>query len=120
MNVAEEASLDKYKQDEPVEYYNAKRLNPTTEEDMEDENFRNLSLKPNSHFDGLPINESVSSVHVPTNVFDKCEYDVFVFFLFTYFFIQQRRRFKGKNRIKMKRTPLLAAPIEKLVEWPKR
>ncbi|XP_050730023.1 voltage-dependent calcium channel subunit alpha-2/delta-3-like isoform X15 [Eriocheir sinensis] len=71
MNVAEEASLDKYKQDEAVEYYNAKRLNPSTEKEMEDENFRNLSLQPNSHFDGLPINESVSSVHVPTNVFDK-------------------------------------------------
>ena len=76
MNVAEEASLDKYKQDEPVDYYNAKRLNPSPDipqEAIDDKNYRNLSLLSNSHFDGIPINESVSSVHVPTNVYAKGE-----------------------------------------------
>ncbi|XP_045110040.1 voltage-dependent calcium channel subunit alpha-2/delta-3-like isoform X25 [Portunus trituberculatus] len=74
MNVAEEASLDKYKQDEAVDYFNAKRLNPSPDipqEAIDDKNYRNLSLLSNSHFDGIPINESVSSVHVPTNVYAK-------------------------------------------------
>ncbi|KAK8393321.1 hypothetical protein O3P69_013382 [Scylla paramamosain] len=74
MNVAEEASLDKYKQEEPVDYYNAKRLNPSPDipqEAIDDKNYRNLSLLSNIHFDGIPINESVSSVHVPTNVYAK-------------------------------------------------
>lgn len=79
MNVAEEASLDKYKQDETADYYNAKRLNPKepmTEEEMLEMNYRNLTLISNSHFDGIPINESVSSVHVPTNVYVKGECDL--------------------------------------------
>lgn len=81
MNVAEEASLDKYK-DKSADYYNAKRLNPTdelkeemTEEELKEKNFRDLPLLSNSHFDGIPINESVSTVHVPTNVYVKGECD---------------------------------------------
>ena len=80
MNVAEEASLDKYKQDETADYYNAKRLNPTdeiSEEERDDKNFRNLTLISNAHFDGISINESVSSVHVPTNVYAKGECDLY-------------------------------------------
>ncbi|XP_042866584.1 voltage-dependent calcium channel subunit alpha-2/delta-3-like isoform X9 [Penaeus japonicus] len=76
MNVAEEAALDKeHKQDEEVEYYNAKRLNEVyTDRNNQErllEGYRELTLIPNSHFDGIPVNENVSSVHVPTNVYDK-------------------------------------------------
>ena len=31
---------------------------------------RRLELTANSHFSGIPVNTSRSSVHVPTNVFD--------------------------------------------------
>ncbi|KAK8733960.1 hypothetical protein OTU49_006268 [Cherax quadricarinatus] len=77
MNVAEEASLDKeYKQDEEVEYYNAKRLNKfyPPEHKLKGElreGFKRLTLTENSHFDGIAVNENHSSVHVPTNVYDK-------------------------------------------------
>ncbi|XP_068206802.1 voltage-dependent calcium channel subunit alpha-2/delta-3-like isoform X2 [Palaemon carinicauda] len=77
MNVAEEASLDQFTDDDEVDYYNAKRLNDYYSEDDKKrpgqlkEGFRELKLVPNSHFDDIPVNENFSSVHVPTNVYDK-------------------------------------------------
>nr|XP_045625506.1 voltage-dependent calcium channel subunit alpha-2/delta-3-like isoform X3 [Procambarus clarkii] len=77
MNVAEEASLDKeYKQDEEVEYFNAKRLNKFYPPDHKlkgeiKKDFKKLLLTENSHFDNIAVNENYSTVHVPTNVYDK-------------------------------------------------
>lgn len=76
MNVAEEAALDKeHKQAEKVKYYNAKRLNEVyTDRNNQvrlKEGYEELTLVPNAHFDGIPVNENVSSVHVPTNVYDE-------------------------------------------------
>ncbi|XP_042222529.1 voltage-dependent calcium channel subunit alpha-2/delta-3-like [Homarus americanus] len=77
MNVAEEASLDKeYQQEEEVEYYNAKRLNKFYPADSARkgellDGYKKLTLLENTHFDGIPVNENFSSVHVPTNVYDK-------------------------------------------------
>lgn len=33
--------------------------------------YENISLTPNSHFYNIPVNTSYSSVHVPTNVYDR-------------------------------------------------
>ncbi|XP_064082138.1 voltage-dependent calcium channel subunit alpha-2/delta-3-like isoform X2 [Macrobrachium nipponense] len=77
MNVAEEASLDQFTDDDEVDYYSAKKLNEYYSEDDKKrpgqlkEGYRELKLVPNSHFDGIPVNENFSSVHVPTNVYDK-------------------------------------------------
>jgi voltage-dependent calcium channel alpha-2/delta-3 len=74
-------------------YYNAKRLNVPDPKADEDENewqklwsahdrmsggddarfrlgYSRLPLESNAHFSGIPVNSNVSSVHVPTNVFD--------------------------------------------------
>lgn len=33
--------------------------------------YMNISVTPNSHFHDIPVNVSHSSVHVPTNVYDR-------------------------------------------------
>ena len=67
---------DKAKLD--VFFYNAKKLNEyvangqnftTLREGYKEFQLGNLS----KHFSGIPVNLTHSTVHVPTNVFDKCE-----------------------------------------------
>ena len=88
MNVAEEVSQDpSYLQDEWRGYFNAKMVNQPDHyyDNIEDrynskvyeyygtkykEFFRHLDMTPNTHFDYLPVSLNVSTVHVPTNVFE--------------------------------------------------
>ncbi|XP_024083001.1 voltage-dependent calcium channel subunit alpha-2/delta-3 isoform X2 [Cimex lectularius] len=60
------------------QYYNSKNLEPLLKatgkeqfrkEELNDPN--KLIVTPNSHFFNIPVNTSVSSVHVPTNVYDR-------------------------------------------------
>ena len=72
-------------------YFNAKKVNVMDEEDDEGETtwercfsatdraegdprfrigYSRLYLEENKHFSGIPVNTSMSTVHVPTNVFD--------------------------------------------------
>ena len=44
-------------------YPNAKKLNLSV-----------FELVPSSHFSNIPINLDQSTVHVPTNVYDNCNY----------------------------------------------
>ncbi|CAL4060429.1 unnamed protein product, partial [Meganyctiphanes norvegica] len=78
MNVAEEASLDQdYHKEEEVDYFNAKRINewyPSAHKSKANqliEGYKKLDLEENQHFDGKGVNTNHSTVHVPTNVFDK-------------------------------------------------
>lgn len=72
-------------------YFNAKKINVIDEDDEDqiddwdkylsatdrledDDRFRvgysRVMLEENKHFSGIPVNTNMSSVHVPTNVFD--------------------------------------------------
>ena len=72
-------------------YFNAKKVNVPAGEDDDGENawesflsatdrseadsrfaigYSRMELKPNNHFSGIPVNINMSTVHVPTNVFD--------------------------------------------------
>ncbi|CAH1783644.1 unnamed protein product [Owenia fusiformis] len=73
---AAEKAYQKY--DEPenidqVQYYNAKKLNEPVEKlDVEeDELLTPLLLNSTEYFEQIPINQQNSSIHVPTNVYDR-------------------------------------------------
>lgn len=59
---------------ESFKYYNAKMLiQPGEKVEKAPNGTRELLLTPNSHFYNIPVNTSLSSVHVPTNVYDRCK-----------------------------------------------
>jgi voltage-dependent calcium channel alpha-2/delta-3 len=69
MDAAENTAMSHH--DELVlehDYLNAKLMVP--EGEKAPPGGREMLLTPNSHFYNIPVNTSVSSVHVPTNVFD--------------------------------------------------
>lgn len=74
MDTAENSALNS-NPEEPVppeyQYYNAKMLKQPGQKG--DNGTQELLLTPNSHFFDIPVNTSVSSVHVPTNVYDRCK-----------------------------------------------
>lgn len=41
------------------------------EENEESEKYNNMTVDTDKHFYNLPVNTNYSSVHVPTNVFDR-------------------------------------------------
>ena len=45
-----------------LDYPKAKNLNLTE-----------FELEPNEHFNNIPVNLTLSTVHVPTNVYDECK-----------------------------------------------
>ncbi|XP_067138072.1 voltage-dependent calcium channel subunit alpha-2/delta-3-like isoform X3 [Centruroides vittatus] len=52
------------------EYFNAKKIYDTNEQPVKDAGWKELELKPHRNFD-IPVNTMHSSIHVPTNVYDK-------------------------------------------------
>lgn len=64
-----------------MDYYNAKELLSNLDlEEMDNTTVHNIEtrfnviqLTPRMQFNNIPVNESLSTVHVPTNVFDKSE-----------------------------------------------
>ena len=92
MNVAEEVSQDtSYLQDIWKGYYNAKLVNRDQDfiNDLKDrygdrlgqyygsqfeDFYSKMAVKKNTHFDNTYITLNVSTVHVPTNVFEGGEY----------------------------------------------
>jgi len=51
-------------------YPNAKKLNLNVKE----LNLTEFELVPDPHFNDIPVNLVQSTVHVPTNVYDNCNY----------------------------------------------
>ena len=75
MNVAEEANLDPtFRSGGEVDYYYAKKLNRYYDEDHKKEGLmegdKELILTDSPHFQ-TSVNLTESSVHVPTNVYEK-------------------------------------------------
>lgn len=100
MDAAENTAMSH--QDDPVirnfKYYNAKEMldvydippNITITRSLDDRSLKPvevplsiITLKANSHFYGIEVNTSLSSVHIPTNVFDR---SMFIFLLFPMLF----------------------------------
>lgn len=52
------------------EYFNAKKIYDSNEQPVKDAGWKELELKPHRNFD-IPVNTMHSSIHVPTNVYDK-------------------------------------------------
>ncbi|XP_046662873.1 voltage-dependent calcium channel subunit alpha-2/delta-4-like [Homalodisca vitripennis] len=78
MDTAENAAIDSNPEEDigdEFEYFNAKLLKPpgTYVPGVDPNGTRELELTPNSHFFDMPVNTAVSSVHVPTNVFDRAK-----------------------------------------------
>lgn len=65
---------EKNQRGEPIEYYNAKRLNVYHKSGPSGglllDNYKSLMMTNSRHFGNVGINISVSAVHVPTNVYD--------------------------------------------------
>ena len=81
MDVAEVAAMSyREKARLEVSYYNAKKLNEYGENHTLKEGYREFVLVNSSskNFSGIPVNLTHSTVHVPTNVFDKCEFDIII------------------------------------------
>ncbi|XP_054278254.1 voltage-dependent calcium channel subunit alpha-2/delta-3-like isoform X3 [Macrosteles quadrilineatus] len=79
VDTAENAAVDS-NPDEPVpnsyEYYSAKLLRPPGQLNLSGDDpkgTRELLLTPDTHFYDFPVNTNVSSVHVPTNVYDRAQ-----------------------------------------------
>lgn len=91
MDAAENTAMSH--QDDPVirdfQYYNSKDMLEPFEKPPPNDTNRALddrtieavdvppsyiTLTPNPHFFNVPVNTSLSSVHIPTNVFDRCIY----------------------------------------------
>ncbi|XP_018576080.1 voltage-dependent calcium channel subunit alpha-2/delta-3 isoform X2 [Anoplophora glabripennis] len=69
MDSAEQAALTpRTDNGQPFRYYNAKRLNAFGRDGRPAEGTREMMLTPNPHFDHLPVNTSLSSVLMPTNI----------------------------------------------------
>lgn len=69
---------------ENVEYYNSKFSNSSISDENitisssfkipeDNENYATLNLATDPHFDNVLVNVTHSSVHVPTNIFDRCK-----------------------------------------------
>lgn len=88
MDTAEEVAITHQRDpfEEKYQYYNSKEMLLPTENATQNVTNRELndrSLKPvyvppsyivltdNSHFFGMAVNTSMSSVHVPTNIYDR-------------------------------------------------
>lgn len=72
MDTAENSALNSHIEETvppEYQYYNAKMLRQPGQKGAN--GTRELLLTPNSHFFDIPVNTSVSSVHVPTNVYDR-------------------------------------------------
>lgn len=101
MDAAENAAMSFYKKDEKkdgkkddkelelFDYYNAKclvRINKTKDSEESDNVCVKTSLvadlSHNPHFWNLAVNTSFSAVHVPTNVYDRCN-NYFIFQVFS-------------------------------------
>ncbi|XP_049817631.1 voltage-dependent calcium channel subunit alpha-2/delta-3 isoform X1 [Aethina tumida] len=76
MDSAEQAALTPQSDNgQPFRYYNAKRLNAFGPDGRPAEGTREMMLTPNPHFDHLPVNTSLSSVLIPSNI-DEEDLDV--------------------------------------------
>lgn len=83
-----ESSFSFSENPDDVTYYNSKfsnvvvsNSNLKNESDYErpdDLNYTEMILAANPHFDNVLVNTSYSSVHVPTNIFDRCMYSVLI------------------------------------------
>lgn len=55
-------------------YYNSKRPRASEDEEEEEEYLYNeMHLTRDTHFYNIPVNASHSSVHLPTNIYDRRE-----------------------------------------------
>lgn len=68
MDSAEQAALTPSTENsQSFKYYNAKKLNVFRPDGRPAEGTREMLLTPNSHFDHLPVNSSLSSILIPPN-----------------------------------------------------
>lgn len=85
--------------EEKYRYYNSKEMLLPTEnatQNVTNTELTDRSIKPpyvppsyivlteNQHFFGTPVNTSMSSVHVPTNIYDRSMYTFLLFILVCY------------------------------------
>lgn len=120
MDAAENTAMSH--QDDPVipdfQYYNAKEmLEPfelpppnITNRALDDRSLipvdvppSYLTLVPSKHFNDIKINTSMSCVHIPTNVFDRCMYHHLKFLNFYMenpIFFCSRRSFKSYTMVR--------------------
>lgn len=81
LKAEDEAEFFEYNSSEPFQYYSSK-YSPVVEGEATEvelheilrgnkDMYRNISLKNDSHFYNLYVNTNHSSVHVPTNVYDR-------------------------------------------------
>ena len=73
---------------ENAQYYNSKFSNSSISDETitisssfdppkgGTENYTTLNLAADPHFDNVLVNVDYSSVHVPTNIFDRCKYQI--------------------------------------------
>ncbi|XP_018325617.1 voltage-dependent calcium channel subunit alpha-2/delta-3 isoform X2 [Agrilus planipennis] len=69
MDSAEQAALTPQADSgQPIKFYDARKINIFGPDGQPVENSRGLILTPNTHFDHLPVNTSLSSVLIPTHI----------------------------------------------------
>lgn len=69
MDSAEQAALTPQSDNgQGFRYYNARRLNAFGPDGRPVEGTREMTLTPSPHFDHLPVNTSLSSILLPSNV----------------------------------------------------
>lgn len=67
-----------------MEYYNSKFSNTSISKENiipsstflvpeDNDHYATMNLSPDPHFDNVLVNNSHSSVHIPTNIFDRCK-----------------------------------------------
>lgn len=76
MDSAEQAALTPQSDNgQGFRYYNARRLNAFGPDGRPVEGTREMMLTPSPHFDHLPVNTSLSSILLPSNVDDEGIYN---------------------------------------------
>jgi voltage-dependent calcium channel alpha-2/delta-3 len=77
MDTAENSAMAAHAEgtlDQNYQYYNSKLLaSPGSPFSNQPNGTHQLVLIPNSHFNNIPVNTTLSAVHVPTNVYDRCK-----------------------------------------------
>lgn len=92
MDSAEQAALTPQADNgQPFKYYNAKKLNVFDPDGRSTPGTREMLLTPNTHFDHLPVNISLSSVLIPPSIdevgafIENLTQNSSSFFILTYF-----------------------------------
>lgn len=73
MDAAQNLAKKDEKVESSYEYYNAKKLVPPGHGAGMPNGTHELLLTPNPRFGNVPVNTSLSAVHVPTSVYDRCK-----------------------------------------------